>query len=596
MKKNLLILFFIILILAPINVFADTINSFKMEATVMENGDLRVREHFVLGGTYSGFERIIRYRGLNSRPFTSDRESLEGSAIYDGDRLTVLSVGENNEYELVAPGVPSAGDSDKYTFRGDVIRMYNPSVSGKDFYIEYIIHNMAVVHEDVAELGWQIFSNEMVENIRNFEVIVNFEGEVDDLRGWAHGRVDGNIEIDNDHALLTAEFINANTPVDIRLVFNKEAVKDSNKTTNMVALDTILEIEKEWAEERNKVIRRMRIQRNLAKLSIIVGSILTIPLTYKVYKKYDKEYESGFKTDYYRDFPNDYGPEIVGYLMNKKITANEMSAALMNLIALKKVTFEEEGKNDFRLRFVSDKSKLKKSDQLLVELFFEDIKKGSVTMKDINDYSKKNAEDFFNKFNAWKDEATIEAKKYNFFYEGEEHLKYLLHSFLLLLLFGIGLYLYLTIIYLITPFVLGILFAVYVSLIKKRTKEGNEDYAKWKGLKKFITDFGNFEQRDLPKVVLWEKYLVYALVFKNAKKLARTMEIKVKEMPDQQVNISAFNTYYFTRVVSLNSSLNSSVTRAYTSASSSMASASGTGGGFSSGGGSFGGGGGGGRF
>ena len=51
---------------------------------------------------------------------------------------------------------------------------------------------------------------------------------------------------------------------------------------------------------------------------------------YKIYKKYDKEYKANFNAKYYRDFPAEYSPEIVSYLMYKDINDNSFSASVFN--------------------------------------------------------------------------------------------------------------------------------------------------------------------------------------------------------------------------------------------------------------------------
>ena len=109
-------------------------------------------------------------------------------------------------------------------------------------------------------------------------------------------------------------------------------------------------------------------------------------------------------------------------------------------------------------------------------------------------------------------------------------------------------------------------------------------------------------EKELPEIILWEKYLVYASIFGLAKKLAKDMEIKVQEMQ----NIDAMDVIRFNMinsmlktssvVASTISEVKRTADRAYSAAHSSDSSGGGFGGGFSSGGGSFGGGGGEGRF
>ena len=144
---------------------------------------------------------------------------------------------------------------------------------------------------------------------------------------------------------------------------------------------------------------------------------------------------------------------------------------------------------------------------------------------------------------------------------------------------------------------------------ERRSKEGEELYKKWEGLKNFLDDFGKFENKELPEINLWEKYLVYATLFGNAKKVSEVMKLKVKElnMQSEFMDVDVTDLYYVNRMLSnsLRSSVNAATSAKIASERSSssgggsyggFSSGSGGGGGFSSGGGGGGGGTGGGHF
>lgn len=146
----------------------------------------------------------------------------------------------------------------------------------------------------------------------------------------------------------------------------------------------------------------------------------------------------------------------------------------------------------------------------------------------------------------------------------------------------------------------AIIFIVYIGTIKRKSEKGIEDYTKWKAFKKFLNDFGTFDTKELPEIILWERYLVYATIFGLADKVEKAMNVKIKEL---DVSNMYGNNYIFINNYDLTSSINHSINQAYQgaqstitreSASASGGSFGGHGGGFSSGGG-FGGGGGGGR-
>ena len=148
--------------------------------------------------------------------------------------------------------------------------------------------------------------------------------------------------------------------------------------------------------------------------------------------------------------------------------------------------------------------------------------------------------------------------------------------------------------------ILSIVYLFYIIFFSKRTVKGNEHYIKWKAFKNFLNDFGRFDEKELPEIALWERYLVYATVLGVADKVSSDMKVKFEEM---NVNDKTFDsplfTYYMMNDInrSLNREINKSINNSISTvsaANSKMSSGSGSGGGFSSGGG-FGGGGGGGR-
>jgi uncharacterized membrane protein len=107
-----------------------------------------------------------------------------------------------------------------------------------------------------------------------------------------------------------------------------------------------------------------------------------------------------------------------------------------------------------------------------------------------------------------------------------------------------------------------------------------------------LLDFGRFNEKELPEIALWEKYLVYATVFGIADKVSKAMEIKIKDMGvDSNMTLypHLYMNHYFAHNLAgaINMARTASISKI---AQSQVSSGSGHGGGFSGGGG-FGGGG-----
>ena len=243
-----------------------------------------------------------------------------------------------------------------------------------------------------------------------------------------------------------------------------------------------------------------------------------------------------------------------------------------------------------------------------MKMIFDNIgNKEYVLLSQIKKYAKEvhgTTSEFLTSFTTWQNKVTSESIKNNF-YKSNTKIKVLgvLFSLVGYLVFYVmgrfnGFNLFSIII-----FICALVFMIYVLIFNKRTKRGAEDYQKWKAFKRFLEDFGRFDEKELPEIVLWERYLVYANIFGIADKVGKTMKIKFNEINtnNQYSNGDLLFDYMMWNNLnySINNTVRSSVSTARTMvneaiAKSSSSSGGGFGGGFSSGGG-FGGGGGGGR-
>ena len=271
-----LFLFTCVLFLAGFQTFkaseTPVIDHFYSDITVLENGDLNVKELIILNGEYNGFERIINYRNEYAPSFDGTESSFEGSDIYNGDKIELSRIAEveiPNDYDfslINQPGksfqkVSSASNGDKRKYivttksNGEAYRMYNENNGGAlGFYLEYTVKNVAIRHTDIAEVGWNLMGNELSNRIHNYEAHIHIPNNQTELRAWAHGPLNGNIKlIDKTEIQLTVSDIFPNTAFDTRFVFDLTAIPNSNKTTNVTALPMILNVETKKAEEANRL-------------------------------------------------------------------------------------------------------------------------------------------------------------------------------------------------------------------------------------------------------------------------------------------------------------------------------------------------------
>lgn len=615
MKKFLL---FIVLLLFPLTINAEDIEyditDYYIKANILNNGDLEVNELIVLDGTFNGYEREVAFKNLALNSY--DDINFEHDAIYNANGISNYKVQAKNvnkvsfdtfneNFNEIKVDVKESLDSTTY-------RMYYRTDDKKTaFLLSYTIDDAVVIHNDVAELYWTFIGQDYTDEINNLNIRVYLPNEDNSeyFRIWAHGDLTGEIyKYDNSYIEATANRIFPNSPVDIRTTFdksliNEESILDHSDTD---ALDKIIEVETKRANEAN---RKRKINKVLYFITLIISGIIflwQIISIILIYLKYDKEYKSDFTNDYNREIIDDYNVEIVDYIMNKNVTPNAMSASIMNMIYKKNIKsekLENEKKEEYKFTLLN-KENLTDTEIILINLLFDKVGNGQeFTTKMLKDYAKstKTYESFNNSYTGWKKNVILDGKKLNIF---ETHGKVIAYSLMMILITGFINFLSMILnIGTIFPYInifLAIIILIYCIAFYKRTVYGNEQYVRWKAFKKFLEDFGDFENKELPEISLWEKYMVYATVFGISDKVAKVMNVKIKEMKENGTYVDTYTPYFYHCNLAhcINNAITTSISNAQATAasvaSSSYSSGSGFGGGFSSGGG-FGGGGGGGH-
>lgn len=644
MRKIRLILFSIFIMFLPIFVYADGTTRYYIEVNVLDNGDAEVKELKLMDGEYNGYKTDIRYKSNGLSKFDGSKSSFEGSDIYNASALTNVKVydvkftttdfsvinKENKEFVLVNSA--KKGDYGVYTktknSEGVDIMSYQPSSYARASLITYTLKDLVVVHNDIAEIAHDFIGTDYAEEINNLIIRINLPSSSKELRIFSHGPLNGNNRIIDDKSVeITYKRLPKNNPVDARVVFDKSLVIKATKKSNADGLNKILEVEKERANYANKLRESARKREKMLQTLAIIMEILLgiwliglIAIVYKFYNKNDKEYRSEFDGKYFRDFPEEYTPSTVSYLMNKSINNLSFNAGILDLIRKKAITIEEvtidkkglfknKQQKDYKLsrNMNFNLDTLSTSEKKLFNLLIGTVGNGDyVILGDMKEFSKDydNAKRLISGYDSWRYACESEAETEEF-YENtkKEKTNCILYSLIFIPITFLALLCGSNMGRVLLMDLFGILAIIYFSSATKRTKKGNEQYHKWKGLKNFLADFGRLDEKDLPEIKLWERYLVYATMFGLAVKVQNAMKMNLERM-NYSDNIDFtylyFDNYYFSNLMTnaVNSSFSSArgTISTHELASSSDSSSGGYGGGSSFGGGGFGGGSGGGRF
>ncbi|MCM1053437.1 MAG: DUF2207 domain-containing protein [Ruminococcus sp.] len=629
MKKLILSLILFLSIPLMVNAANYDITNQYIKAEILNNGDLKVRELIVMDGTFNGYEKTLSYKN----DLLEESNSYANNALYNGSNIELVSIEgkyvDNVSFDTFnddftnfsSVNYASNGDIAKYTtksnYNGYTYRMYYKANNQKvAFLITYIVKDVVVLHNDVAEAYWNFITPNDYDDINDIkiEVLLPNNDNSDNFRIWAHGNLSGEVSKLNDNRGLKAEisYMEASANLDIRVTFSKDLITDTTnvKRNNTDALPSIIEVETKRAEVANELRAELLKKYNFGVYSSIIFLVTSIIVIIFIYFKYGKSPKSTYYSKYNREFIDDYNVEVIDYLMHKKITPNAMSASIMNLIYKKNISVKEidnskkKNKKDYVFT-LENTDNLKNSEVTLVEFLFDKVghkntdgTKNFSTI-DLKNYANgtKTCNKFISSYTSWKNSVTRYGEKEQFYEKSAVPIGICIGLFII----GVILFIYNTsngIDFFLLFFVpiMCIILMFYGILVDKKTIKGVDHYTKWKAFKNFLNDFGAFDIKELPEIVLWERYLVYATIFGLADKVQKVMNVKIHEFDETAVSyIPSY--FYFdlgsTINTSVNNALNSAYSRQaanYSNSHSSSSSGGGFGGGFSSGGG-FGGGG-----
>lgn len=488
----------------------------------------------------------------------------------------------------------------------------------KTYKISYKIVDAVKNYNDCSEFYWQFISTESEIPANYIEGIIKLPSAVqnkDDLKVWAHGPLNGNIEkISNDTVKFTIENLKANTMLEARVVTPTNVFNNNKNISGQNKLNSILTQEQTWADEANA--KREEIQKREKRTKMLITTVLIITnitglilavIVIKKMIKYNKLLKQTPKLkptqefEYFRDIPNEAetpaGAGFLYYFKNTGLQYNMpkiISATMLDLCMKKYIEFEviPNKKNQIKVNLKKDFADGLPEDEKIVYETLQKIPKNetnSFTMKEFEKYTSSHSSSILKLFE--KIETNAKEKQE----QEENYSKDLITKSNNWSTKGVG-YLFLSIISLPIMWILvipSIIATVYCFKISSRyntlTQKGVDEREKWVKLKRYMEDFSMIKDKTVPELILWEKYLVYATVFGIAEKVLKQLKVVYPQIMDS--NYISTNGYTYLYLMyspgftnSFINSLNSSVITSYHSATN-YSSGSGVGGGFSSGGG-----------
>lgn len=649
----IIIIFIIFFLILSVKSYAGTQEwrSLNYDVIVNSDGSMNVTETWNI---YISYTNTIFKDFIIDNSKYSDITNVKVTEIIDNEEIPLEQIYEEQYHvdDRCYYALPIKGNT-MFEIAWNV--GLDDSIGTKTYKLCYTIKDAVKIYNDCTELYWMFLDKSngiRGENITGTIKLPNSVSNIEKLRVWAHGPLSGTINrVSTDTVSFILPSLPTNTMLEIRILTEENVYPYSNNNINLEMLPKILKEEQKWASQAN-------FQRNIDKIAYGITGIVLIIIFVIIYRKISKYKKikdellvgnyNFSELKYFRDIPNEKSatPARAAYLYALKGNSCNMEryekniiiATMLNLSVKGLIGFEPLDDNELKIIFndVEEQSLIGEEKEiytLLINAYrYTNQNRNYITTKEFSRYTNIHYKEFYEIVSNFKDSASnyegacgnIDLKKQKIYSDLEskiysDSISNWLTMFCAFMFIMFALQLNLKICYTIcvVTIVIAILIgnfirATYIKRILKKasilTENGMKEKSEWKALKKYMEDYSLLNEKEVPDIVLWEKYLVYATTFGISKKIINQLKTVHPEMfMNQSEN---YNKYSYWNIVSDNrfgenslSNLSEKIEYAYRNSvrsynsevasyasssysdSSSSSSGDGSGGGFSSGGG-----------
>ena len=550
-------------------------DSLTFDATINGNGDMYVKETFEVSfnDDMHGLTRdLVTAKDRDRYTSILDKSSVKayildefGNPLPENDYI--ISTSYNHDFYPDDHTTRVTFPSD-YNTVGESIDFYVPKGMGdkKFLVLEYRMKGAVTSFNDCNELNWRFFSPLESIKIQNVKVNISYPTmNKDDILFYGHASSGQLDSLENNKTSFSIDKIRDGDLIECRMVFPTGKINSSDYI-NAGRLDSVIEDEKA-IEHADKRVYRINLYGTIGSYSLVA---ILIVLTIFIYFHYDKEYKPKFEDEYYRELVNDYGPEVMTYLYNfKEIDNNSLQATIMNLIYKNFIEVDYSDQStidkdaDYKLVLKEDLTEeqynnLKSFEKLTLQFLFKKVSSDghSLRLSELEKFTKSygNAIEYQGFSKNYTKLVRSEGSKYDFFDKKTEikcknianvfallaFVSFML-TFIVIFKYSLGLTIAMTVL-------TGLLAIIsnYCKNIQRRSRNGNEEYFKWKAFKKFICEFSNIDDYSIPSVAIMEHYLVYATALGVADLVEKQLDIKLKNANmDRETYFNVYGGSYY---------------------------------------------------
>ncbi len=423
----------------------------------------------------------------------------------------------------------------------------------------YQLANVAKRYQDVGEINWKIIGANWQTDLQHTKIVIQLpKMTYQTLQAWTHSKSATKFVVDKQAGTLTYEKarVNPDQPVEVHTMFDQAALSTATQRTGNRRA-AILDQERAIAERAEKTAKRDKAMQGYVTWLAILPFGLLIRLI-ALWRRIRVQNKHIIETPHNYELPSDLPPAVVGWQLRDSGAAVStlFSATLMDLLAKRVLIVSEEPtkkwrKTNYRIQLDHTTAFNDFEETLLTILFGEQVEIGkSIQTQTMQDGESAFAKRYTNKIDRFEDQVRRAAKPVNLIdHDAVSQLTQwqvwtIVAAVAVVVINGavwvmssahiagwfIGVSVGLSVL------IAVVAFAMAVKIRQIYTVEGWPIAEAWFGFGRMLRDVGQFEVKQVPDVMLWDRYLAYAVVLGVADKVADALRQAQLEPVDDMAN------------------------------------------------------------
>ena len=554
------------------------LNNLDFNAQIKNDGSMDVVETWNIN---------VKYTNTLYKSFKKDKSkysSISNVTVKDiTDENQIASFTKTDEWVYhVQKGYYYGTDNEDGNFEIGWGVGLDTTTANKKYQISYTVKDAITKYNDYAELYWQFVGKDFEVNASKITGTVYLPSNVsnkDEIKVWGHtAGLNGTIyATDTNKIQFEINQFKNGTYVEVRTLFPTSLISNSGRVKQTDILDKAVKEETKWADKANtkrKVANWLDENSDWFYFTVVIvifGSIFLIVIIaeLKQTKKYREKLQelenkekivASTKYEYFRDIPDENAtPGEVMRILNpirSQFSSSEFgkifSATMLDLtlkkyldIKLEKNQKNKDVTNIYVLKQVTDG--LKPNEERIMTFIRNAAgSKKVMTLKELQNYIKEHpskvesllSSTFKSVETQLGNDEILDLEAYS------DYSKYSNAKIGYIVLIIVLCWFVFAVIPIIA-IVISAINAILCWKIQKKlsifTQKGIDKQTEWKGLKVFMEEFSMLDKREVPELVIWEKYLVYATAMGVADKVIKQLKIVYPNFEEMTNGIETYS-------------------------------------------------------